>query len=113
MNNTLTTMRAALEFAEYIDSENASQEVIDRSILVARTLTALIASMEAQPEPTGVFGFLLGRNALDGAWYGEIPEGKTRYWWRQALIDALYTHAASQPASQPVSQRNKSCLINN
>ena len=56
---------------------------------------------KAEPvqEPTGVFGFLLGRNALDGAWYGEIPDGKTRYWWRQALIDAMGVLSAAPQAA--------------
>jgi hypothetical protein len=64
------------------------------SELTKDALTTAVASRKAKVNATKptldqVHAFLLGKAAIDGFWFGDVPHGKSRFWWRTHLYEAL------------------------
>lgn len=46
-----------------------------------------------------IFPFLLGETPIDGIWFGEMPLGKSAFWWRARLRSALEEREAHTAAA--------------
>lgn len=57
-----------------------------------------VAKPENEPDMQ-IVKFLLGEDTLDGVWFGDIPEGKPKFWWRKNLRE-LKDELESLPAQQ-------------
>lgn len=78
-----------VDVGEALRRQLAPLLTLARSLQQTSVQEQSLDARDANPALHEVLEFLYGAAPMDGVWFGDVPEGKPRYWWRSKLRAAL------------------------